>query len=83
MYLLDKDAHILMAIAGLCGFASIVILNYAISIGLAGVSISLFNINSVIHILLASYFLKQIITYWQIAGVGIAFVGACILSVSG
>ena len=70
-----------MGVAGVFGFSSLVILNYAISIGLAGVSISIFNLNSVVHILLSSFFLKQSITYWQFGGVAVAFVGACLLLV--
>ena len=80
VYLLDMKAHILMAIAGASAFSALVILNYAISIGLAGVTISIFNLNAVVHVLLSSLFLHQIISNWQIAGVAIAVVGACILS---
>ena len=80
VYLLDMKAHILMAVAGACGFSALVILNYAISIGLAGVTISIFNLNAVVHVLLSSIFLHQIISNAQIAGVAIAVVGACMLS---
>ena len=69
-----------MAIAGLCGFSSLVILNYAISIGLAGVTISIFNLNAVVHVFLSAIFLHQVISIGQIAGVAIALVGACMLS---
>ena len=80
VHLLDMKAHFLMAIAGACGFSALVILNYAISIGLAGVTISIFNLNAVVHVLLSSIFLHQIISNLQIAGVVIAVVGACMLS---
>ena len=80
VHLLDMKAHILMAIAGVCAFSALVILNYAISIGLAGVAVSIFNLNAVVHVVLSSIFLHQIISNWQIAGVAIAVVGACMLS---
>ena len=63
VHLLDTKGHIMMAIAGACGFSSLVILNYAISIGLAGVTISIFNLNAVFHVLLSAIFLHQIISY--------------------
>ena len=81
VHLLDSKSHVLMAVAGACGFSSLVILNYAISIGLAGVTISIFNLNAVFHVFLSSIFLHQVISNWQIAGVAIALVGACTLSV--
>ena len=69
-----------MAIAGACGFTSLVIFNFAISIGVAGVTIAIFDLNAIIHVLLSSFLLHQIISNWQIAAVAIAFVGACLVS---
>ena len=80
VFLLNLKGHILIAIASLCGFSALVIFNYAISIGIAGVTIAIFDLNAIIHVILSSLLLHQILSYWQIGGVAIAFVGACLVS---
>ena len=51
-----------MAIASLCGFSALVIFNYAISIGIAGVTIAIFDLNAIIHVVLSSLLLHQILS---------------------
>lgn len=71
----------MMAIAGVLAFSALIMVNYSISIGIAGVAISIFNVNPCIHVLISSIFLRQVITTGQVAGVVLAIFGACILSV--
>ncbi len=71
----------MMFIAGVFAFSSLVMLNYSISAGIAGVSISIFNINPCVHVLISSIFLRQLITPGQIAGVVLAMIGAGIMSI--
>ena len=46
-----------MAIASVCGFTALVIFNYAVSIGIAGVTIAIFDLNPSIHVVLSSLLL--------------------------
>ena len=51
----------MMFIAGMFAFSSLVMLNYSISTGIAGVAISIFNIHPCLLVLISSLFLRQLI----------------------
>ena len=70
-----------MILAGICAFLSLTVLNYAVSIGVAGVAISIFNCSAAIHVIISSLFLGQFITGGQVLGVVLALVGATIMTV--
>ena len=67
-------------LAGCLAFTSLVMVNYAIATGLAGVAISVFNTNPTIQVILSLVFLGQLVTPGQITGMVLALVGAVILS---
>ena len=46
LYLLSLESFFMVILAGLLAYIAIVIINFAISIGLAGVVISIFNTNA-------------------------------------
>lgn len=71
----------MLALASLLNFTAMIMLNFAIASGVAGVAISIFNTNASIQCVLSSSFLKQIITKGQIAGVVLSLFGASILSI--
>lgn len=77
---LDVAAFWFLMLAGAMAFSALILLNYAIAIGNAGVAVSIFNTNPSIQTILSSTFLKQIISNGQIVGVVISLLGACILS---
>ena len=61
-------------------FIAIILANYTISIGIAGVVLAILNTNAAIHVVLSSLFLSQDISSWQIAAVVVTIVGACMVS---
>lgn len=48
----------MIMIAGVLAFTALILVNYSIATGLAGVSIALFNTNATIQVVLSSIFLK-------------------------
>ena len=68
-------------LAGLLAFTSLTVLNYAVSVGVAGVAISIFNCSAAIHVLISSIFLGQQITGGQVSGVVLALAGATLLTI--
>ena len=62
LYELSAKVFGMVLIAGLLAFTALVFLNYAISKGLAGVAISIFNTNATIQVILSSLFLHQAIS---------------------
>lgn len=80
LYEVSEKSFVMIMVAGLLAFTALVMLNYAIAKGLAGVAISIFNTNPSIQVLLSSLFLGQVITPGQITGVVLSLAGACVLS---
>ena len=70
----------MVMLAAWFGFTALVLVNYAIAKGLAGVAISIFNTNATIQIVLSSVFLHQAISSGQITGVVLSLFGVCILT---
>ena len=78
---LESSSIGMLALSAVFNFSSLVIANYTIAKGIAGVAISIFNTNASLQCVLSSVFLKQIITAGQITGVVISVLGACTLGV--
>ena len=78
---LSSKVFLMVMVAGLLAFAALMCVNYAIAKGIAGVAISVFNTNASIQVILSSLFLRQAISFWQIVGVVLSLVGACILTI--
>lgn len=62
LYSLSIESFALIMVAACFAFSAIVMANYAISIGIAGVVLSIFNANASIHVILSAIFLSQEIT---------------------
>ena len=62
LYELSQGAFWMLILAGAFGFASLILLNLAISIGNAGVAVSIFNTAPALQCILASVWLGQFIT---------------------
>lgn len=61
-------------------FIAIIIVNFTISVGIAGVVLAILNTNAAIHVVLSAIFLAQDISSWQIGAVIVTIIGACIVS---
>jgi len=77
---LTPASFCLLTIAAFFAFTGIIIANYAISQGVAGVVLAIFNANASIHVVLSAVFLKQAITIQQGLGVVLCLLGACLVS---
>lgn len=62
LYELTISSFSLIIVAACFAFSAIIMANYAISIGIAGVVLSIFNANASIHVILSAVFLSQSIT---------------------
>ena len=78
---LDASSIGMLALSAVFNFSSLVIANFSIASGIAGVAISIFNTNASLQCVLSSVFLKQVITIGQIIGVVTSLLGACTLGV--
>lgn len=58
LYEMDLAGFLLVLIAGLFAFTGLMLLNYSIATGLAGVAISIFNTNPSIQCIFSSIFLR-------------------------
>jgi drug/metabolite transporter (DMT)-like permease len=58
LYEFDSGLSLFIVIlASICAFTSLTVLNYAVSVGVAGVAISIFNCSAAVHVVIASLFL--------------------------
>ena len=74
------DGALLMLLAGLTGVVAVGLLQYSISIGIAGIVSSIFNTNVAFFTALCFFFLNQALSTWQIIGIVITLLGAIFLS---
>ena len=70
----------MLMLAAVCAFSGIVIAYFAMSIGIAGVVLSLYNANVSVTVILSQIFLHQQITKPQILGVVICMLAAMSVS---
>lgn len=82
--LLDYDVAscFLILVAGFAITGGVVLLNYSISIGVAGVCFSISNSNAAIQALFTYLLFSQDLTAGQIAGILLSLAGACVLSLA-
>ena len=59
IFVMDWMSIVMMIIAALFLYTSVVLLNYSIGIGLVGVSVSIFNSNAAIHTAISYFALHQ------------------------
>lgn len=80
--LLDYDVGsvFLILLAGFAITGGVVLLNYSISIGNAGVSFSISNSNAAIQALFTYLLFNQMLSIGQVMGIVVSFIGACILT---
>lgn len=74
------DGALIMLLAGLTGVVAVGLLQYSISIGIAGIVSSIFNTNVAFFTALCFFFLNQALSTWQIIGIVITLLGAIFLS---
>lgn len=79
-YVMDWLSIVMMIIAAIFLYTSLVLLNYSIGIGLVGVAVSIFNSNAAIHTVIAYFALHQHITKGQVWGIVLSFLGICMLT---
>ena len=58
LYELSSASFLFVLLAGVFAFVAIMLISYTVAAGVAGVSLSIFNTNAPIQVLLSSLFLK-------------------------
>ena len=79
---LGFDGFWLMMLGGLSGVIAVSLLQYSVSIGIAGIVSSIFNTNVAFFTALCFFFLNQPLSMWQVFGIAVTTLGAVFLSIN-
>ena len=69
-------------LGGLSGVIAVSLLQYSVSIGIAGIVSSIFNTNVAYLTAMCFLLLGQSLTYWQVLGIAVTLIGAAFLSIN-
>ena len=82
IFLATGEIFWLMMLSGVTGVVAISILQYSVSIGIAGIASSIYNTNVVYFTALCFLFLDQSLTVEQVIGIAVTLVGAVFCSIN-